>query len=70
MVHVQFIRAKVQFEYKCLECSRAQLGTTEELETTAMHDFGKWVNGRPPAHGMPVGWASYLNGFRCPEHVK
>lgn len=61
------IRAEIKMIpiYDCLECGRSQAGTTTSmsLETTEITQAIK--SARAPMHGMPVGWASYHDGFRC-----
>lgn len=62
----EILSAIVAIEYKCLECGRTEC-VHKKVDGTRLRRLN--THGTPSAD-MPVGWASYLAGFRCPEHIK
>ena len=56
----------VQDIYTCRKCDARQVGDAYTVETSDP-PAALSVN-RPHPHSMPVGWASYLDGFDCPKH--
>lgn len=52
--------------YKCRKCDAAQAGDAYTIETD--NPVSTLSRNNPRPHSMPVGWASYLDGFDCPKH--
>lgn len=47
--------------YTCHLCGSRGLGDTRTIDISMVE------NAPLSPHAMPVGWGSYLEGFRCPE---
>lgn len=56
--------------YECVLCHKNRAGSsTVELQFESPAGLAEQVlRMRPPAHHMPIGWSSNLDGFRCGEH--
>jgi hypothetical protein len=52
--------------YICRKCDARQTGEAYSVETSdPLHTLSQNL---PKPRFMPVGWASYLDGFDCPNH--
>lgn len=56
----------VRDTYTCRKCGARQVGNANLVETD--DPAATLSKNRPTPHNMPVGWASYLDGFDCPKH--
>lgn len=52
--------------YTCRKCNARRAGDAYNIETD--DPLLSLSRNRPTPHSMPVGWASYLDGFECPKH--
>jgi len=59
--------ARVRSYYQCRTCGMIQAGTTFTVDLThyVLEDVTEIENGRPEARNMPIGWASYTDGYSC-----
>jgi hypothetical protein len=66
---VHLIEVRARPIYRCATCGRADLGDTAKFEVRSLEGVRAALESRPAPNHMPVGWASYSYGFKCPEHV-
>ena len=62
---VKFLRL-----YTCVRCGAQEQGETERMSVDQRFVSGLHINAsdiRPNPTHMPVGWASYTEGIRCPR---
>lgn len=57
---------KVRDIYTCRKCAARQTGDAYTIETD--DPLRVLSRNAPKPHAMPIGWASYLDGFDCPRH--
>lgn len=65
VAEVKFLRM-----YTCTRCGRQQQGDTERMSIDQTHVQDLVLSSsaiRLNPHHMPVEWASYTDGIRCPE---
>lgn len=65
VAEVKFLRM-----YTCTRCGKQQQGGTERvsIDTAYVPELRLTAASiRPNPHHMPVEWASYTDGIRCPE---
>lgn len=65
VAEIKFLRL-----YTCIDCGAQEQGETERMSIDQRCVSGLNLNAselRPSPAGMPVGWASYLEGMRCPK---
>lgn len=64
-----YAKVKVRPSYECHKCQRSALGSTLTIEAESLERvFNEIAHTVAPARAMPIGWASGLEGFTCPNH--
>lgn len=56
--------------YTCVQCGAQAQGDTERISVDQSHVPSFTLDAatlRQNPHHMPVGWASYTSGIRCPD---
>lgn len=66
--------ATIRFKrlYTCMTCGAQEEGETERIQIDQHHTDAAYIGDKLSAMplkgtGMPVHWASYLEGMRCPN---
>jgi hypothetical protein len=69
-----FIRIKGELKFlrtfTCCRCSASGVGSTETVEVDRHNEPTLTISAdkfRINPHAMPVGWANFLDGVRCPD---
>jgi hypothetical protein len=65
VLSIRYVMTKALPVYTCSKCPAKATGSTVRFEGTSLEDA---QNQTVSNSHMPIGWASYGDEHRCPEH--